>query len=106
MDLARPRHRAALDEIHKPIGERLGVDPEVAVRAQRLQQGVGRAAHPDLQARAVGDALGDEASDPMVTIRDLVHALTIDWGWQEVPDQALECVKRFTAAFRSVRPGA
>jgi hypothetical protein len=39
----------------------------------------------------------NEGVTEIVTIPDRVHTLTIDSGWQEAVDKALECVKRFTA---------
>ena len=53
---------AALDEVDDPVGQQLGVDAEVAVVAQRVEHRVRDAADPDLQRRAVGDALHDGAA--------------------------------------------
>ena len=49
------------EQLGHPVGEQLGVHPEVAVVAQGADGGGGDRADADLDGGAVGDALGDDA---------------------------------------------
>ena len=66
--LVGPGHHAALDEVHDPVGEQLGVDADVAVVAQKGEHRGGHAADAHLQRGAVGDALDDQRRDRLVAL--------------------------------------
>ena len=66
--------RAALDELDHGVGEHLGVDAEVVLGLERHAGRVRDRADAELQARAVRNALGDEAADR------LAHLVELDRG--------------------------
>ena len=61
-------HHALLDEVDDAVGEQLRVDAEVAVIAERGEDGVRDRADADLERRAVGDPLDDPLGDRLVTL--------------------------------------
>ena len=59
---------ARFDEVDDAVGEQLGVDAEIVVIAQRVEDGVGDGTDADLDRGAIGDALGDVGSDAHVQV--------------------------------------
>ena len=61
---------ARVDEIDDPVGEQLGMDPEISVTLEQGQQGVGHPADPGLNRRTVGNAIRDHRGDGLVGVGD------------------------------------
>ena len=68
--LASPVIDAALEQLHHPVREHLGVDPEVALVLEVEQHRVRDLADPHLQRRAVLDQVGHVLAD---RTRDVAH---------------------------------
>ena len=69
---------APLDQVDQPVGQQLGVDAQVAVVAEPLQQGVGDGADAGLDGGAVGDPLGHVLGDGAVDLASATAGAHLD----------------------------
>ena len=100
--------RAALDELDHGVGEHLGVDAEVVLALERHAGRVRDRADAELQARAVRNALGNEAADRLAHVVKL-HRRQHRQRHRHFPERGgrdgIGCRQRGHGAFRRENHG-